>query len=107
MNLALEGLNRLQVNGGKFSESETINNLVKGYLVESNTILQFIDDVGINPDLPDTAVYKEYRDYCDAIGSKPFTKTSFTQELQREGYEQKRMMRLGKRAKYYVKVEEM
>ncbi|WP_195853362.1 DNA primase family protein [Aerococcus mictus] len=107
LNLALEGLNRLQVNGGKFSESETINNLVKGYLVESNTILQFIDDVGINPDLPDTAVYKEYRDYCDAIGSKPFTKTSFTQELQREGYEQKRMMRLGKRAKYYVKVEEM
>ncbi|MDK6591574.1 hypothetical protein, partial [Actinotignum timonense] len=50
LNLALEGLNRLQVNGGKFSESETINNLVKGYLVESNTILQFIDDVGINPD---------------------------------------------------------
>lgn len=106
LNLALKGLKRIQTNGGSISESETINDLVKQYLTESNNILQFLADVGINLDLTDVQNYEEYQNFCNKHGVNPYKKTAFTQEVKRAGYDQVRQMRLGKRDFYYVKVED-
>lgn len=106
LNLALTGLKRIQKNGGSISESETINQLVKEYLTESNNILQFLNDVGINEDLTDVENYEEYQEFCNKYGVNPYKKTAFTQEVKRAGYEQVRQMRLGKRNFYYVKVDD-
>ena len=103
MNLALKGLKRIQANGGSISESETINELVKEYLTESNNILQFLDEVGVNEDLTDSENYEEYQEFCSKHGVKPYKKTAFTQEVKKTGYDQVRQMRLGKRNFYYVK----
>lgn len=103
LNLALKGLKRIQANGGSISESETINELVKEYLTESNNILQFLDEVGVNEDLTDSENYEEYQEFCSKHGVKPYKKTAFTQEVKKAGYDQVRQMRLGKRNFYYVK----
>lgn len=106
LNLALGGLQQIAANGGKISEAKTINELVGGYLTETNSILLFLAEEGIDEDLPDTSVYKSYKTFCEENGFKPFTKTKFTQELSEHGYDQLRKMRMGKRQKYYVKREE-
>lgn len=103
LNLALGGLNRIAKNGGSISESETIDHLVKEYLTETNNILQFLNDVGIDEDLTATQNYGEYKEFCSDYGVTPYKKTSFTQEVKKEGYEHKRLRRLGKRNFYYVK----
>ena len=105
LNLALAGLQRIQANGGQISKSEIIDANVKGYILESDSILAFEDEVGVDSDLPDSAIYVEYKDYCDEIGVKPFSKTKFTQRLKEMGYDRVRQMRLGKRNFYYVKKE--
>lgn len=103
LNLALKGLKRIQQNGGSISESETIDDLVKEYLTETNNILQFLADIGINEDLTDSQNYEEYQSFCNEYGVNPYKKTAFTQEVKKQGYEHKRLRRLGKRQFYYVK----
>lgn len=105
LNLALAGLQRIQANGGQISKSETIDVNVKGYILESDSILAFEDEVGVDSDLPDSAIYVQYKEYCDEIGVKPFSKTKLTQRLKEMGYDRVRQMRLGKRNFYYVKEE--
>lgn len=106
LNLALKGLRRIQTNGGSISESETINRLVQQYLTESNNMLQFLSEIGINEDLTDSQNYEEYQKFCDEHGVKPYKKTAFTQEVKKEGYEHVRQMRLRKRNFYYIKIDE-
>ena len=106
LNLALIGLKRIQTNGGSISESETINDLVKQYITESNNILQFLEDIGINEDLTDSQNYEEYQTFCNKYGVNAYKKTAFTQEVKKAGYDQVRQMRLGHRNFYYVKTDE-
>lgn len=106
LNLALKGLKRIGENGGKISQSDTIDEMVKGYLTESNNILQFLEDVGINEDLTDVQTYESYQVFCNTHGVNPYKKTSFTQELKRAGYDNVRKMRLGQRNFYYEKITE-
>ena len=102
---SIAGLQRIQANGGQISKSETIDANVKGYILESDSILAFEDEVGVDSDLPDSAIYVQYKEYCDEIGVKPFSKTKLTQRLKEMGYDRVRQMRLGKRNFYYVKEE--
>ena len=106
LNLALMGLKRIQTNGGSISQSDTIDELVQTYLTESNNILQFLSEVGVNTDLTDVENYEEYQDFCNKHGVNPYKKTAFTQEVKKQGYDQVRQMRLGQRNYYYVKVGE-
>lgn len=106
LNLALMGLKRIQANGGSISQSDTIDELVQAYLTESNNILHFLSEVGVNTDLTDVENYEEYQDFCNKHGVNPYKKTAFTQEVKKQGYDQVRQMRLGQRNFYYVKVGE-
>ncbi|OYQ68289.1 phage/plasmid primase, P4 family [Aerococcus sp. 1KP-2016] len=76
LNLALAGLTRIKNNGGQISTSETIDANVKSYILESDSILAFEDEVGIDPNVPDNGIYRDYKDFCGGIGVKPFSKTS-------------------------------
>lgn len=102
LNLALIGLIRISRNAGKISQSDTIDELVGEYLTESNNILQFLTEIGIDENLTDQQNYDEYKDFCTAHGVSTFKKTSFTQELKKAGYEHVRQSRLGKRNFYYI-----
>lgn len=103
LNLALKGLKRISQNGGKISYSKTIEKNNQRYLTEGNSMLLYLEEIGIDEDLPDKVIYDDYKTYCKDIGMKPYTKTKFTQELKQHGYEQKRIMRLGRRQSFYLK----
>lgn len=107
LNLALNGLKRIQTNGGSISQSDTIDELVKGYLKDSNNILHFLDEVGIDELLTEQENYDEYQNFCDRLGVNPYKKTGFTQELKNQGYGQTRRSRLGKQERFYVKEEDV
>lgn len=105
LNLALKGLKRIQTNGGSISKSETIDKLVEGYLKDSNNVLHFLDEKGIDELLTEQENYEEYQKFCDNHGINPYKKTGFTQELKNQGYGQTRRSRLGKQERFYVKEE--
>ncbi|MDD7757845.1 MAG: phage/plasmid primase, P4 family [Aerococcus suis] len=104
LNLALQGARRMKQNGGKLSYSKTIDSQTQGYLINTDTIMMFVEEEGINEDIPTTAVYQEYKEFSEDIGQKPYSKTKFTQRLKDFGYDQHRVMRLGKRQKHYKKI---
>lgn len=106
LNLALAGLRQIGDNGGQISDSQTIKSHVKDYFIETNSVLAFLDDIGIEEALTDKQNYNEYKNFCKELELKPFSKTKFTQLLKDNGYDRVRQMRLGKRRQYYVKEEE-
>ena len=106
LNLALTGLDRIKKNGGQISSSETIQSRVKEYFHETNSIVAFIDEEGIDENLTDRQNYTSYKNFCDDYELKAFSKTKFTQFLKDNGYDHVREQRLGKRNYYYRKNEE-
>lgn len=106
LNLALTGLDRIKKNGGQISSSKTIHDRVKEYFHETNSIVAFIDEEGIDENLTDRQNYTSYKNFCDDYELKPFSKTKFTQFMKDHGYDHVREQRLGKRNYYYRKVDE-
>ncbi len=100
LNIALKAMDRINNNGGKLSTSETVEKVTQEYFVESDTILGFIQQEGIDENMISKGVYEEYLRYCDDAGAKPFSQTKFTQRLKSMGYERKQKRMVGRR--YYV-----
>lgn len=103
LNLALKGLARIQRNGGKLSESKTINNMVEDYITESDSVLSFLKEEGVNEELPQAEVYEDYKVHCDSNGQKPFSQSKFTQRLKAKGYDKVQKQVMGKRFWRYQK----
>lgn len=99
LNIALNAMQRINENGGRLSQSDTVDEVTKEYFVESDTILGFITQEGISENLTTKAVYEEYERYCDESGAKPYSQTKFTQRLKGLGYTRERKMMMGRR--YY------
>ena len=99
LNIALNAMQRINENGGRLSQSDTVDEVTKEYFVESDTILGFIAQEGISENLATKAVYEEYERYCDESGAKPYSQTKFTQRLKGLGYTRERKMMMGRR--YY------
>lgn len=99
LNVALNAMQRINENGGRLSQSDTVDEVTKEYFVESDTILGFIAQEGISENLTTKAVYEEYERYCDESGAKPYSQTKFTQRLKGLGYTRERKMMMGRR--YY------
>lgn len=100
LNIALKGLLRIQSNGGKMTDSDTINTMIDDYITESDSVLNFIDEVGIEENYPMGQVYEDYKKHCEKIGLKPFSQAKFTQRLKTKGFDRKQIRRMDKR--YYV-----
>jgi len=107
LNVALAALNRIINNGGQLSTSEEIEKMTQDYFLESDTILGFVHQEGIDSNMITKGVYEEYVRYCDEAGAKPFSQTKFTQRLKSMGYEKKEKRMLGKKYKVYelIKLE--
>ena len=101
LNLALKGLARIQANGGKLSESKTINDMVEDYITESDSVLSFLKEIGVDEEIPQAQVYEEYQKHCEQNGQKPFSQTKFTQRLKTKGYERKQKRAMGRRFYHY------
>ncbi|MDO4681104.1 MAG: phage/plasmid primase, P4 family [Aerococcus sp.] len=103
LNLALQGLKWIVQNGNRLSESETINELVGDYLKNTNSVLMFVEEEGINEMISEADNYDAYKEYCRQMGLIPFKKKGFTLQLLNLGYEQDRRVILGKRLRIYKK----
>lgn len=90
LNLALNGLHRIVENGTQLSYSQTIEANVTNYLVDNNSVLSFVEDMGIDENESQQVVYQEYVNYCKLNGFKHVKKNSFTRELDGQGYESKK-----------------
>lgn len=101
LNVALKAMERIANNGGQLSKSETVNQFTEEYFVESDSIIGFLVSEGVNEDMTTKATYEEYMKYCDALGSKPFSHTKFTQRLKSKGYEIKERRMMGQKYKIY------
>ena len=105
LNIAFNAMQRINENGGRLSQSDTVDEVTKEYFVESDTILGFITQEGISENLTTKAVYEEYERYCEESGAKPYSQTKFTQRLKGLGYEKERRTIMGRRYFYYKLVE--
>ena len=103
LNLALEGIERIKANGGKLSPSPIMDSYLKGYMAEMDTILGFIEDIGINQEVDKKIVYQEYKDWCFDIGAKPQKMAALTRKLTSLDYKVRDTSRLGQRVQLYVK----
>lgn len=101
LNVALNAMQRINENGGRLSQSDTVDEVTKEYFVESDSILGFINTDGISENLTTKAVYEEYERYCDESGAKPYSQMKFTLRLKSLGYEKERRMIMGRRYFYY------
>jgi putative DNA primase/helicase len=106
LNIAHNAMERINNNGGQLSASETVAKVTEEYFVESDTILGFIRQDGIDENLTTKGVYEEYLKFCDEAGAKPYSQTKFTQRLKSLGYERNKRQMMGKRYYYYQKIEE-
>lgn len=82
--LVLQGLERVLANK-KFTDSQAIENEIKVFRKESNSVALFIEDENYEPDLKSyidlKALYTEYREYCFASGHIPVSKVEFSRRL--------------------------
>ena len=104
LNLGLQGLQRIQANGGKLTDSHTIDDMIEDYMTETDSIRSYLKEFTVSEELPVAAVYEDYKKHCEQIGQKPFSQTKFTQRLKTKGYEIKQVKRMGRQFRVYTKV---
>lgn len=105
LNIALNAMERINNNGGRLSSSETVEKVTEEYFVESDSLLGFMHQNGIDENMTTKGVYDEYLQHCEEAGAKPYSQPKFTQRLKSLGYEKTRRMMMGKRYFYYKKVD--
>lgn len=103
LNLALNGIERIRRNGGKLSESETIESKTKEYFIESDSVLQFLDEHNVI-DKQTKNVYLQYNAFCVEGGLNPVGSTEFGRRLKTAGYESVQKWIDGKNRRVYAKV---
>jgi hypothetical protein len=107
LNLALEGLNYIIQNNGIIIPKKC-KDLVEEYMINSNNVLKFykyyteemMKDIDGNLT---SSVYMDYLNFCDEELNKPCSKTKFTQELIKLGYQSAVTKLNGKSVRVYVK----
>lgn len=80
----LEGLSRLLVRGD-FAEPESVLHRKKAEKVNSNNVLAFVDDHGLDTSLGQTTfkhrIYEQYEEYCHSHGLAPFQGNEFWKRM--------------------------
>lgn len=105
LNIALNAMERINSNGGQLSSSETVAKVTEEYFVESDSILSFLHQNGIDENMTTKGVYDDYLNCCEELGAKPYSQTKFTQRLKSFGYEKAQRRIMGKKYYYYKKKE--
>lgn len=103
LNLALKGVDRIRKNGGQLSKNEIVDEQLTQYLEETDSVLAFVNQVGVNQQVDKRMVYQDYKDFCEQIGTKPQKMSSMTRKLNTLGYKIKDTHQLGQRVMLYIK----
>lgn len=91
-NWVLEGLDRL-LKQKKFTESKAVQETLKMIKKETNTVVQFLEEVGYvksDKHVISTDLYKEYNEFCKKNGHYSVSNTEFLKRLEASGIEVKR-----------------
>lgn len=92
-NWILEGMKRLLKNGG-FTQSKIVEDEVKKFRRESDSVLNFIDDanymISVTEDIQLKELYQEYRTFCAENNNRACSSRTFSKRLKNEGFESKR-----------------
>lgn len=102
LKLALDGIERIRRNGGKMSDSETIDSKTKEYFIESDSVLQFLDEHDVI-DKQTKNVYLQYNAFCVEGGLNPVGSTEFGRRLKAAGFESVAKWIDGKTRRVYEK----
>lgn len=87
LRLGLEGMKRIKENKGQLSYSKTIENIVKNYMAENDSVYSFIEYGNFTIDnQPFSIVYEEYNNYCSRSDFTPYKKNNFSRKLKTKGY---------------------
>lgn len=91
-NWVLQGLRRL-LQAKTFTPCETAREALETYRKESNSVLMFIEDSGLQPGEGSPAdrvalkdLYSAYNWYCKSSGYYPMGKSTFNKQMQAQGY---------------------
>lgn len=101
LKLALDGIERIRNNGGKLSDSETIEAKTNEYFVESDSVLQFLDEHSVI-DKQTKNVYLQYNAFCVEGGLNPVGSTEFGRRLKAAGFESAQRWMDGKNRRIYT-----
>jgi len=102
LKLALDGIERIRANGGKISDSETIEAKTKEYFVESDSVLSYLDEYAV-VDKQTKGVYMQYNAFCVEGGLNPVGSTEFGRRLKAAGFESVAKWIDGKTRRVYSK----
>lgn len=86
-NWVLDGLKRL-LNQKNFTQSDIVDNTLKKYMRESNTVALFIDEkytISDDDFLPLTDLYNNYKSFCRDGNYHPVSKRNFSDRLRNLG----------------------
>jgi putative DNA primase/helicase len=86
LNWALEGLQRLRANYGRFTQSATATESLKEYEEESNPVQLWIKERTLSapePLTPAQVLYNDYKTWCERGGRQAFNETNFGREMKR------------------------
>lgn len=88
-NWVLEGLNRL-LEQKRFTQSDAVNNTLKNYRIQSDSVQLFLTDEGyvkdVNKEISLKQLYEGYKDYCSASGYKQCSLRVFSDRLKNTGF---------------------
>ena len=86
LNLALQGMKRIIENGGKLTDSATINEIVNSYIIENDSVLSFLDDNNIE-DMTSKEAYRKYEFFCNDTGVNAYSQNKFSRKIKELGYD--------------------
>ena len=91
-NWVLQGLRRL-IRAKAFTDCPAARLALEAYKRESNSVLMFIDEYGLEPGTDSTAdrvalklIYPAYSFFCKTSGFYAMTKANFNKQMQAQGY---------------------
>ena len=87
LRLGLEGMNRIRNNKNQLSYSKQVENTVKNYMVENDSVFSFLEFGNMDiENMPFSTVYEEYSKYCGRNDFNPYKKNNFSRKLKTKGY---------------------
>lgn len=89
-NWVLQGLRRL-LQAKAFTPCDTAREALEAYRKESNSVLMFIEEYGLEPGSPADRealkdLYNAYNFYCKSSGYYPMGKSTFNKQMQAQGF---------------------
>ncbi|MCX7928990.1 MAG: phage/plasmid primase, P4 family [Patescibacteria group bacterium] len=88
LNWILQGLERIVINK-KFSHCKACEDVLKEYKKESNSVLMFIDEFDIKPNIQRcllSELYQKYKSYCVESGFKSVSIKGFAKRLREQSF---------------------